>query len=352
MSEGARLSSSQVDAVEADWAAFVGSAAPCPIDDETDLRSLLYTYDEPVQSEDGTCARQKTYVPFDLSHRVLGFDAAALTRAALLALPHTRRLRVLQTIVGRLHELGMDWVGIYRRVCVDGKYVLAKEAYRGAKSRALFPLTAEFAERSNNAWVGRTGQVRLISDLASYSGPYYECDGRVQSELCAPIFARGSSGPVVGIIDAESFAAEFFDPARTAAILAVCAALGPVLVPDSAVLSGDETALRLVDGNNNSYEIDPASRRVAYVPITAEQSSSGTYSGGEPWVRELDAPRFAALLGAINAIYAQVDPCRERRMGSPMIVCLRDGLESSFVVPAGNRAFSELVAGLAAGGVA
>lgn len=50
---------------------------------------------------------------------------------------------------------------------------LLKEAYRGAASRAIFPLTAEFAEQSNNSWVALNAKAKLVADVSAYEGPYY-----------------------------------------------------------------------------------------------------------------------------------------------------------------------------------
>ena len=68
------------------------------------------------------------------------------------------------------------------------------------------------------------GRPKLIQDVASYDGPYYACDGDVQSELCAPIISE--DGTVLGIIDAESFQKRHFNAQRVADILQACADLG------------------------------------------------------------------------------------------------------------------------------
>jgi L-methionine (R)-S-oxide reductase len=101
---------------------------------------------------------------------------------------------------------------------------LVKLAYVGRPSRAIFPLTPVFHEISNNAWVAMEARPRLIQDVRTYDGPYYTCDGDVQSELCVPILA--DDGEVLGIIDAESFAPGHFTAQRAADILAACADLG------------------------------------------------------------------------------------------------------------------------------
>ena len=66
-----------------------------------------------------------------------------------------------------------DWFGIYRKISYHGNEVLVKEAYTGEPSRAIFPLTNEFAEISNNSWVGMKGIGKVIQDVNNYDGPYY-----------------------------------------------------------------------------------------------------------------------------------------------------------------------------------
>ncbi len=125
---------------------------------------------------------------------------------------------------------------------------MLKKAYRGEASRAVFPLTAEFALGSNNSWVGINATAKLVRDVREYAGPYYECDAKVRSELCLPIldFTHASVSDVAalsdnvhvvaarglvvrGIIDAESFTPSFFDDATVTALVArACYDLGCV----------------------------------------------------------------------------------------------------------------------------
>lgn len=51
----------------------------------------------------------------------------------------------------------------------DGKEYLAKEAYVGSESRALFPLTEEFATQSSNSLVGLRGEAKVIEVILSLS---------------------------------------------------------------------------------------------------------------------------------------------------------------------------------------
>jgi hypothetical protein len=49
-----------------------------------------------------------------------------------------------------------------------------------------------------------------------------------------------------------------------------------------------------VDGNANRFTLTTTT--LTYRPITPEESSSGMYSGGDPWVRELTDSQRAQLV--------------------------------------------------------
>ena len=121
----------------------------------------LYTYTVPMMTEDGSCSivDQLAPVPYDLT-AILGGRSDQTTR----------RLALLERLVERTQETtGADWVGIYqRRVKPAGVPVLVKLAYVGRPSRAEFPLTKEFAERSTNSTVGLTGRATVIDDVGKH----------------------------------------------------------------------------------------------------------------------------------------------------------------------------------------
>ena len=180
--------------------------------------STLYTYTVPMLTEDGSCSivDQLAPVPYDLA-AILGGRSEQTTR----------RLALLERLVERVQETtGADWVGIYqRRTNAQGLEVLVKVAYVGRASRAEFPLTHEFAQRSTNSTVGLTGRATVIDDVSKHvesGGGFYVCDDGVQSEACLPIL-DGSRG-VAGIIDVEAKPRAFFGAER----LAVAAALSIV----------------------------------------------------------------------------------------------------------------------------
>ncbi|HSN20663.1 MAG TPA: GAF domain-containing protein, partial [Usitatibacter sp.] len=158
----------------------------------------LYSYPVPMLTGDGSCSvvDQLAPVPYDLG-AILGGRSEQTTR----------RLALLERLVERVQETtGADWVGVYqRRRNAAGGEVLVKVAYVGRPSRAEFPLTREFAERSTNAAVGLTGRATVIDDVSKHveaGGGFYVCDDGIQSEACVPILPEG--GDVAGIVDAEA----------------------------------------------------------------------------------------------------------------------------------------------------
>src|SRR5437868_4845666 len=164
----------------------------------------LYTYRVPMLTEDGTCSivDQLAPVPYDLS-AILGGRSERTTR----------RLALLERLVERAQETtGAEWVGIYqKRANAAGEPVLVKVSYVGRPSRAEFPLSREFAQRSTNSTVGLTGRATVIDDVGKHveaGGGFYVCDDGVQSEACVPIL--DAEHEVTGIVDAEAKPRSFF----------------------------------------------------------------------------------------------------------------------------------------------
>ena len=183
----------------------------------------LYRYQVPMLSEDGACSivDEMAPVPYDLAP-ILGGRSDQTTR----------RLALLERLVERAQETtGARWVGIYqRRTNPQGVAVLVKLAYVGRPSRAEFPLTREFAERSTNSTVGLTGRATVIDDVARHveaGGGFYVCDDGVQSEACVPILDGARN--VVGIVDAEADPKGFFGAERLAVVAAVAIAAAAAL---------------------------------------------------------------------------------------------------------------------------
>ncbi len=184
----------------------------------------LYTYPVPMLTEDGTCSivDQIAPVPYDLAGILGGRSEQA-----------TRRLALLERLVERAQETtGSDWMGVYqRRPNSAGVPVLVKLAYVGRPSRAEFPLTREFAEKSTNSTVGLTGRSTVIDDVGKHveaGGGFYVCDDGIQSEACVPILDDGRE--VSGIVDAEAKAKGFFGAERLV-VLAAFAIVAAATLP-------------------------------------------------------------------------------------------------------------------------
>jgi L-methionine (R)-S-oxide reductase len=184
----------------------------------------LYTYRVPMLTADGACSvvDDLAPVPYDLT-AILGGRSEQTTR----------RLALLERLVERATETtGAEWIGIYqRRKNPSGVPVLVKVAYVGRPSRAEFPLTREFAERSTNATVGLTGRATVIDDVSKHveaGGGFYVCDEGVQSEACVPILDGARN--VVGIVDAEAKPKGFFGAERLA-VVAALALVAPAVLP-------------------------------------------------------------------------------------------------------------------------
>jgi putative methionine-R-sulfoxide reductase with GAF domain len=186
--------------------------------------SSLYTFPVPMLTDDGSCSivDEMAPVPYDLAGALGGRTEQT-----------TRRLALLERLVERVRETtATDWVGIYqRRTNAAGEPVLVKVSYVGRPSRAEFPLTQAFAQRSTNSTVGLTGRATVIDDVAKHveaGGGFYVCDDGIQSEACVPIL--DDSRRVVGIVDVEAKAKGFFGAERLA-IIAALAIVAPAVLP-------------------------------------------------------------------------------------------------------------------------
>lgn len=105
--------------------------------------------------------------------------------------------------------------------------------------------------------------------------------------------------------------------------------------PIASAVPGIPWKLDYMDGSANTYRFrqdaidQPAS--FAYVPVTPEGSSSGTYSGGEPISGNLTGPEASQLWGLVRQLEAATaDHVTDRAMGTGSF---------SYKAPAGNGAF-------------
>lgn len=184
---------------------------------------VTWSYQVPELGEGGACSLfgQLAEQPYDLA-ATLGKNSAT-----------EHALSQLTAVVQNYQQTtDSDWFGIYqKRQNPQGDTVLVKLAYFGAPSRAEFPLTAEFAQISNNSTVGLTGKAKVINDVTAYltaGGEYYTCDPKVLSEACLPLFHR--NGQLAGIIDAEAFKRQAYHTEALVRLVAICLVL-PDLLP-------------------------------------------------------------------------------------------------------------------------
>lgn len=178
----------------------------------------LYSYRVPKLGEGGSCSLvdELEEQPYELSPWLGGRSAEA-----------GKTLLQLDALVqAALRLVAADWLGVYCRFQRHGEARLVKLAYRGLPSRAEFPLTEDFALFSNNSRVGLRGKAAVIADVQAWQqagGAYYECDPKVQSEVCLPVL--DADGRVLGILDAEDARAGFFDEYKQTVLAALALAL-------------------------------------------------------------------------------------------------------------------------------
>ena len=174
--------------------------------------NALYTYRVPKLSADGSCSLHEELdpTPYDVSS-VLG-GRSIQNSFSLITLD-----ALVESVQG---SCGSDWLGLYQRRQLSSGPTLVKLAYRGVESRPEFPITEAFAKTSNNAAVALNGKARVLQDVKAHiasGGAYYECDPKVQSEVCLPLL--DANGKVIGILDAESTKPSHFTPERMAMLV-------------------------------------------------------------------------------------------------------------------------------------
>lgn len=131
-------------------------------------------YRVPKVAPGGSCSMTHDLeeTPVDILRDLFGVDRSDV--AAAVSSPAARRLHLLQQVVNGIQAAtGAEWVGVYRVVYLPAAATgsgataasssgaasvgsgrgLVKEAYVGSPSRAFFPMTEEFAARSNNSTV-------------------------------------------------------------------------------------------------------------------------------------------------------------------------------------------------------
>lgn len=89
--------------------------------------------------------------------------------------------------------------------------------------------------------------------------------------------------------------------------------------------------IRYVDQNNNVYFITPT--KIKYQPITPEESSSGTYSGGEPADLAIKIDAYNAVKAMANDIISNKKiQTNQRRMLCSMLSINTNGVRSRCIL--------------------
>ena len=188
-----------------------------------DFDQSLYSYCVPEISEDGICTYPDKLAkePYSLEG-VLGAPSLA----------NLRMLNILNDFVEVAYtDLKTDWLGIYRKFLKPEAPTLVKLAYRGIPSRAEFPITEDFAAKSNNSTVALRGAAVIINNLdvhLSKGGAFYVCDEAIRSEACLPIYSPDFSH-IVGIVDAEGTKTYAYKEKELSYLVALCLVLSGVL---------------------------------------------------------------------------------------------------------------------------
>lgn len=188
-----------------------------------DFKNTHYTYCVPEISDDGICSYPDKLEPEPYNlEGVLGKISVA----------NLRLLNTLNDLVEIAYtDLSTDWLGIYRRFQISETPTLVKLAYRGIPSRAEFPITESFAEKSNNSAVALNGSSVIINNLEVHlnkGGVFYVCDEAVKSEACLPIFSTDFSR-VLGVVDAEDTKTYAYKSKQLSYLVALCLVLSAVL---------------------------------------------------------------------------------------------------------------------------
>ena len=109
------------------------------------------------------------------------------------------------------------------------------------------------------------------------------------------------------------------------------------------ILSGCEetgvTEYRYADGSGNTYRIgDNRTRRVEYMPVKPETSSSGIYDGGAPATKKVTEAQYALIVSSFNrAIAANSSHIKNRVMMSGMLAVRGPRDEKTYILAPGSK---------------
>ena len=89
--------------------------------------------------------------------------------------------------------------------------------------------------------------------------------------------------------------------------------------------------IRYIDQNNNSYTIEHGF--VYYAPIRPEESSSGTYSGGEKAKKTIKQKTYESVVEKVNAIVENKSlHLTQRRMMTAMLYVYKEDNRDKYII--------------------
>jgi hypothetical protein len=95
------------------------------------------------------------------------------------------------------------------------------------------------------------------------------------------------------------------------------------------------------DGSGNKYKLQKF--KLSYFPITPDMSSSGTYSGGEPFKIDLERLDLIKLIDVFErALWANKDHTEKRTMGSGIIIKELEGDSQRFYLKYNSDSMTEI----------
>ncbi len=104
--------------------------------------------------------------------------------------------------------------------------------------------------------------------------------------------------------------------------------------------NAQNTVMVYTDQSNNSYTITETS--VEYDPITPAESSSGTYSGGEPWKKKIDNEVFYVIETWFSDIKKDKTQHLKKRIKPSIVLSVKKGKKKEKVLIAKpNKEFDE-----------
>lgn len=96
------------------------------------------------------------------------------------------------------------------------------------------------------------------------------------------------------------------------------------------------------DGNSNSYTLDE--KKLVYTPVTPEESSSGTYSGGKAKKAGITKDTFKHVAALLDKAMSEKEQQQENReMGTAQIVKFSKSKARKKVILKSNASYKEKI---------